>query len=101
MPSTTRNEVLALLYACLAELNEHRPAASQLSPSESTRLIGGTSGLDSLAYINLVAAIEQKIEARFQLQIMLQGPESFDSDSDPWRSVGALADYLLVRISSA
>jgi D-alanine--poly(phosphoribitol) ligase subunit 2 len=99
MPSAHRNDLLQLLYECLAEINEQRPPASRFPLSETASLFGKSGGLDSLGYINFVAEIEQKIEARYQLQIMLQTSDAFAASSDPWRDVGSLADHLVARIN--
>lgn len=100
MPSANRNDVLQLLYACLTEVNEQRPVGSRLSLSEKTSLFGRSGGLDSLGYINLVAEIEQKIEERYQLQVVLPNSDTFEASCDPWRDIGSLADYLVARINA-
>lgn len=89
----TRSDILELLYACLADLNEQLPPASHFQASPDTVLISDRGGLDSLGMVNLVAGIEEKLEARYNLRVTLPTDEK-SGDDDPWRTVGTLADFV-------
>ncbi len=57
-----REKVIELMYAAMRELNSSRDAGRKLDMSPGTILIGQSSGLDSLAFVNLMATIEENIE---------------------------------------
>jgi acyl carrier protein len=91
---TNRDEILAMLYSCLSELNEQLAADAQLPLAEDTAFFSDTRGLDSLGMVNFVSAIEEKIEAQFGQRIALPSTGPEQAGDDPWRSVGELADFL-------
>jgi acyl carrier protein len=64
-------QLIGLLYASLAELNEQLPPNAQLALSPETSLLPGTGGLDSLGVVNLMAAIEEKIEGKYGITVSL------------------------------
>ena len=96
---TTRRDVLAIVYSCIAELNHQLPPTAQLQQLEDTVLLDPASGLDSLGVVNLITSIEEQIQVRFGLSIPISLPDS-SSSGDPWRNVGALVDFLTDLINN-
>jgi acyl carrier protein len=101
MTKIARPDVLALLYECISELNEMLPSTSQLALKEETVLLADVGGLDSLGMVNFVSAIEEKVQQRFGITIMITVAADSPSASDPWRNVGALTDFVLGHICSS
>jgi D-alanine--poly(phosphoribitol) ligase subunit 2 len=92
---TTRDDVLNILYKCLAELNEQLVPSAQLKLAEDTRLSGDSGALDSLGMVNLVTSIEDKLESHYGLHIPLPAADSTASGVDPWCNVGTFATFLV------
>ena len=102
--NATRDDILKILYKCLAELNEQLPPAAHLKPAEETALLGDSGTLDSLGMVNLVTSIEENLANHYGVLISLPSSD-LSSGQDPWRNVGVLANFLVDvvnrRLSSA
>ncbi|NJM56026.1 MAG: acyl carrier protein [Verrucomicrobiae bacterium] len=96
----TRQEILDVLFHALEELNDLLPPEGRLPVAENTALISAQGGLDSLGVVNFIAAVEQGLQDRLGVAVTL-APEPSPSSSDPWVTVGALADHLLARVNAA
>lgn len=96
-----RQDILALLYESLAELNEFLPAESRFELAESTALIADTGGLDSLGTVNFVSTVEEKLERRYGRYISLTATGASVSIANPWTDVGGLADFILERAAAS
>ncbi len=101
MTKLTRPDILTLVFECITEINEMLPPSSQLALAEETVLLADVGGLDSLGMVNFVSAIEDKIQQRYGLSITLTVSADTPIESDPWRNVGALTDFVLELVSSA
>ena len=98
---TSQREVMELLAAALSDLNEQLPESAQLGLGENAPLLGDGGGLDSLAMINLVAAIEEKIEARYNIYVAVSSQDVAAEGEDPWQTVGTMANFLTRRINAS
>ncbi len=86
-----KDDIIAILYESIRELNELRSKDQQLACALDTPL-SEQSGLDSLGFVNLVALIDEKCESRFGRCFMV--PEAGASGDDPFESVATLAEYI-------
>jgi acyl carrier protein len=89
-----RTNVLDLIQQCLKGLNAERLDDDQIPIGEDTPLLGGESQLDSLAFVALVADLEERLQASTGRDFVLVG--EFDaSESHPFRTVSTLADRIV------
>jgi acyl carrier protein len=93
----TRDKAYDVIYRALRAVNELVPAENRVRQSPDERLIGPEGKLDSLGYINFVAALEQEYEIEFGRSIVLAGVAPGDEAGDPFRTVATLADELVLR----
>src|SRR4029077_13785079 len=93
-PMPDRDAVLRVIYAALDEHNEAVEAPARLEKSEDTVLFGRGGSLDSVGLVRLVVAVEQGIEERFGVAITLADERAMSQQRSPFRSVGALAEYV-------
>ncbi len=89
-----RTKLRDAVFAAIDELNEQRPAEARLTKSLETALAGEDGPLDSLAFVNLVVALEQRLDAILPVPISLLDDERLDPTSGHFRSVQTLLDYL-------
>ena len=89
---TTRDMVLEVLYQSLTELNEQRSSDQHLLCSPNTPLDEGA--LDSLSFVNFVALVEEKCQEVFGKTIVLSEVTDRSGGTDPFCSVGSLADCI-------
>jgi acyl carrier protein len=93
-----QERILDTLYKAIDELNRQSRSASPLSKSTETALYGSGSELDSLGLVNFVVAVEEQVELEFGVAIVLADDRALAQDPSPFRSVGALADYVEVLL---
>jgi hypothetical protein len=89
----TRETIIALLYGCLDELNEQLGHDHRLAKSPGTPLAGPAAGLDSLAFVNLVALVEDACQEQLGRPILLPDGHG-DEETDPFASVATLAEHI-------
>jgi acyl carrier protein len=93
-----RERILNLIYDSVEILNEQFARTNWLEKSPDTILSGPGGALDSLGVINLIAIVEEKIEADFRLTVSLPDFPSAAANETPLRSIGSLADYLVLLL---
>jgi acyl carrier protein len=64
----------------------------------NTILFGPQGVLDSLGLVNLIVALEAALEDEFGVAVILTDERAMSQTRNPFRTVGALADYALVLI---
>ena len=87
-------KILNLIYVTLDEYNEQLSDELPLEKSSDTELFGQGSSLDSLGLVNLVVAVEQNIEDKFDVTITLADERAMSQETSPFRTVGTLTDYI-------
>jgi acyl carrier protein len=90
--------ILESLYAAIDDVNRERPSDRLLAKAPDTALYGSSSDLDSLGLVNFVVAAEQRIDAAFGKSLVLADDRALAQDPSPFRSIGALADYVEVLL---
>ena len=86
-----KQKVLELIYQALDEIEDGRSAPK----TPETVLLGPTSGLDSLKLVNLIVAVEQRVEEEFGFAISaIANEKAMSQKSSPLRTAGTLADFI-------
>lgn len=89
-----RQAVVELILAALQDVlagAEGEP----LTADENTRLIGRASVLDSMGLVTLIVEVEQRLEADYDLVVVLADDRAMSQTRSPFLSVGSLADYVM------
>lgn len=94
--STSKENIVDLILECIHEFNDTCIPGRRLDPSPSTSLMPGSSGLDSLAVVNLFSIIEEKVEAQYGVALSLAAEAG--EFEHPWESVTNLATFLSERL---
>lgn len=68
--------------------------SEQTEISEEIRLIGHESILDSLGLVSLVVEVEQHLADDLEVTLILADERAMSQKRSPFRSIGALADYI-------
>ena len=87
--------ILGLIYEAVDELNEQLDADDQLSKSRDAIVFGEGSRLDSLAVVNLLAAIEDRLAAEGGPAVALLDLVADEDSADKLRSIDSLLRTLL------
>ena len=65
---------------------------------ESTELFGSHGLFDSLGLVTIVLDIESIINEKLNLEIVIADDRAMSQSRSPFRTIGALADYVLLLI---
>jgi acyl carrier protein len=90
-----RDEVENVIYKAMLAVNELLPQENKLAQSKDEILSGPDSKLDSLGYVNFLAALGQEYEEEFGFSPAISGNATSDDRNNPFRTVETLVDYLL------
>ena len=90
---------LTLIFDSIDELNMDLDEKSQITKAEDTHLFGSGDSLDSLALINLITIIEQKIEVETGNYISLADEKAMSLDESPFKTVTTLKEYINTLIN--
>ena len=88
------DDILAIIYAAIDELNGQSIKGLKIQKNAETQLLAKGSGLDSLAFVNLIVAVEGQLETSLGLSIVLVDEYSMSLQENPFRTVGSLASYV-------
>ncbi len=89
-----REKVLSLIYEALDEILEDSDP-KEIKKSPDTVLLGPSSGLDSLKLVNLIVAVEQRVEEEFGFPISaIANERAMSQKASPLRNAGTLADFI-------
>lgn len=84
-----------VVAAAIAELNLQRSADEQLGNGPEALLFGRGGPLDSLGLVQLIAELENGLEQACGMRINLADEALLEAHDTPFRSVGALQQYLI------
>ena len=89
------NIVSDLILGVINELNNELQTDNKIKESVDTILIGEEGSLDSIGFVNFITMLEEKIDDKFQIALVLtEDEELIFSDDGPFRTVGSLAKYI-------
>jgi len=95
----TQNEkITQLIFDALDEINAQLPEEQQLEKSLTTSLYGEKGKLDSLGLVNLIVAVEQKLQDELGLTITLATERAMSQKNSPFRSVQSLLNYITLLL---
>jgi len=86
--------VVALLSECLEELADQSDFQVPKPITESTPLMGKSSGLDSLGLVNLIVDVEGRLLDDFDVEVTLADERAMSQKHSPFRTIGSLAEYI-------
>jgi acyl carrier protein len=84
-------QVLEAIYSAIDEVNAGSADGVVIAKTPDTVLMGDESALDSLAFVNLIVALESEIETRFGESLVLVNEKTLESGEHPFRTVETLA----------
>lgn len=97
---TTTENIIKWIYDCIDEINLQLTNDNQVEKGIETPLLGGASTLDSLALINLVVGIEERVFQEVGVEVILMGSEEVTAENGPLSSVAKLADFIAKKMAA-
>ncbi len=91
-----RATIVEIILSSIQEVMRMRDGlgTQPASLDEATRLIGQEAILDSLGLVSLVVEVEQRLTDDLGLTLILADERAMSQKRSPFRSIGALADYI-------
>ncbi len=93
-----RGEVLEDIYGAIRRVNELRESDARIPCAEETVLYGPEGVLDSLGLVSLLMDVEESVSTRAATPLALTDEHAMSQRRNPFRTVGALTDYVLNRL---
>lgn len=85
-----------LLQATLDDQNEHGSVAA----TPSLPLVGENAAITSMRLVSFIADLETTLASDYSLNLTLVSEQALSRAKSPFRSVDALADYILELIGT-
>ena len=85
---------LEIVQAAISEVNEQNEEEQAIDAALETVLLGPGGVADSLILVNIVVAVEQKLEARTGTYVTLIEDDTVLSDDGPLRTIGSLVEFV-------
>ncbi len=92
---SNRTKISDIIYSVLHEICEMNKLELPKELSLDTNIIGTHGVLDSLAFVSFLVAVEQNLNQQFHKCISLNSEKAFSQKHNPFRSVGALTEYIM------
>lgn len=93
-----KDKIFQSMYSAIDTVNGQFSEEMQLEKSPDTVLFGEGSRLDSLGLVNVIIAIEQKVEEDFETPVSLTDERAMSQKNSPFRTVRTLADYIFLLL---
>ncbi len=95
---TGENQVMDVIFDAMDEYNELQPDGPPLEKSADTVLFGESGTLDSIGLVNLIVAVEQRLEETCGVSLTLADEKAMSRKTSPFRTVQTLAEYAATRL---
>lgn len=96
---TMNERVLQAIFKAVDEVNQILPKEQQLEKSMDTVVLDNIGSLDSLGLVNLIVAIEQKIEDEFGVTIIMTDERIMLRNDRSVKTIGTLAADISLVLS--
>ena len=96
----TTDDILAIIYDCVDDINRQLPDGVTLSKTPETRLFGEGGVLDSLGLITLLVCIEEALQAKRGIHCVILEEEAMANPEGQYHSIKRLADWIATTIAS-
>ncbi|MBE2239242.1 MAG: hypothetical protein IAE81_15745 [Caldilineaceae bacterium] len=97
--AVSRQQVVEIILAALQDVLEGVAPEETPALDENTRLIGRSAVLDSMGLVTLIVETEQRLEADYDIVIMLADDRAMSQTRSPFLSISALADYVMQLVA--
>ncbi len=94
----TKSELVAIITGALEERLAKIKKGSSIELSPGTRLYGQGSLLDSIALVELLFEIEERVSGRYGVMVTLMDEKAMSARNSPFITIESLADYLATLV---
>ncbi len=94
-----KEKTVDIVIDSLRRLNEDRNDPELQNLTAKTHLYGRTGNLDSLALVNLIVDVEEKVAKAYGKHVVLADERAMSLKRSPFRTVRSLAEYIDVLLT--
>ncbi len=94
------DKVLGIIFASMDEVNEICGDKYDFEKTKEEILFGDRGKLDSLDLVNLLVAIEDRIETELSIQITIANDRAMSEEHSPFRTVNSLCSFIVKEIEN-
>lgn len=95
-----KDKILELVLGAVEALNKSLTQKLKIEDGEKCTLYGGDGMLDSLSLVSLIVSIEEQIESRLGVSLILADEKAMSQKRSPFSTVSTLTDYIDSLIKS-
>ena len=92
------DKIRKTVFSAIDDVNQLLPKNEKVDTKLESLLYAEGGKLDSLALVNLIVAIEEKIEAEFGALISLADDRAMSKKDSPFRTIRSLVNHLCVLL---
>ena len=89
-----KEDVLDLVLGAVKSHCDENAIAVDITKGEDLRLFGGDGLLDSLGLVSLIVLIEEEVEDKYSLSVILADEKAMSRRTSPFARVSYLVDYI-------
>lgn len=89
-----KEDVLNLVLRSVQLHCDENSIAVDITSGEELRLFGGESLLDSMGLVSLIVLIEEEIEDKYDISVVLADEKAMSRRTSPFARVSYLVDYI-------
>lgn len=98
---SNKEKLLQLIYNAIDDVNAGLEEGEKIDKSPEAALFGESGSLDSLGFVNLIVAVEQRMEEEFGTTITIADERAMSRKRSPFRTVKSLAEYISSLLEEA
>jgi acyl carrier protein len=96
----SEESVMKTVYAAIDDFNDSVEEDEKIEKAAATILFGKGAVLDSLGFVNLIVAIENRVDDDFDQLITIVDQEAMESGDNPFETVDSLVKYLTKKLEA-
>ena len=94
-----RNKVMQAIFSAVDSFNDEQPKDARVEKAPDTPLFGEGAVLDSIGLVNLIVAVEQRVEEELGVPVILADDRALSQKNNPFSTIEALTDYVALLLT--
>ena len=90
----TRDQITALVFRAVEEVNEDLVDGAKLEKEFDTILFGRGATIDSMTLVSFIVAVEEQLLDAFGLAVTLANEKAMSMERSPFRTMASMVAYV-------
>ena len=97
----SKEQVTALVYRAVDEVNTELTSDQQLQKTPATVLFGSQATIDSMGLVSFIVAVEEQLSDELGLSMTLADDKAMSMERSPFKTLATLIEYVQSRVQAA